>query len=225
MAGEEKEYRSDLPWMPDRIKALPVYRGYPVPWFVAFYEGVPDFRIADAQKLHEFIRSYKRGVGLCWVCGQTMGKYLTFAIGPMCAINRISSEPPMHLECAIFSVKACPFLIQKEMDRRENALPGESVEPAGQMIMRNPGVMLLWITRGFEVQQCYGEHPGFLFTVGNPVDVQWWRQGRQATRAEVLDSIDSGLPALMAPAQAQGQRAVAALLKMKEEAMTLLPRQ
>ena len=47
--------RPELTPMPARIAELPVYRGYPVPWFVAYpeatkeepYKGEPEFRIAD----------------------------------------------------------------------------------------------------------------------------------------------------------------------------------
>ena len=40
-----------LPPMPSRIAALPVdERGYPVPWFVAWIDGKPEFRCADPAK-------------------------------------------------------------------------------------------------------------------------------------------------------------------------------
>jgi len=56
--------------------------------------GKPDFRTMDARKLGPAIRYHK-----CWMCGETMGKYMTSVIGPMCMISRTISEPPSHLEC------------------------------------------------------------------------------------------------------------------------------
>ncbi len=42
--------------MPERIKALALdpVRGFPVPWFVAWVEGRPEFRAMDGEK---FIRA------------------------------------------------------------------------------------------------------------------------------------------------------------------------
>ena len=107
------EYRQDLPQpIPDRILRLPVERGYPVPFFVDRVDGHYDFRVADARKLKLCVMKK-----LCWICGEPLGRNLTFAIGPMCAINRISAEPPSHRECAEWSARACPFLIFKEPER------------------------------------------------------------------------------------------------------------
>src|SRR5262245_2742625 len=97
--------RPELPPVPERMRKLPLHRGYPVPWFVEWIEGVPDFRIMDGRKLVRAVKEKR-----CWVCGELMGSYLAFTIGPMCAVNRISAEPPSHRECASFSARGCPFL-------------------------------------------------------------------------------------------------------------------
>src|SRR5262245_3833667 len=100
--------------MPGRIRWLPIdARGFPVPWFVAWFKdgeqvepgvGLPDFRVADANKMRSALK-----LRLCWVCGKRLGRHLAFTIGPMCAINRTMSEPPSHYECARFAAQACPF--------------------------------------------------------------------------------------------------------------------
>src|SRR5262245_54991717 len=112
--------RPDLPPLPSRIAGLPIdpERGYPVPWFVAWHDGKPEFRTADGRKFRQAIRDR-----LCWVCGQPLGRHLVFVIGPMCTVNRVTVEPPCHLDCAEFSVRACPFLSKPQMTRRENDLP------------------------------------------------------------------------------------------------------
>lgn len=212
-------YRPELPLPPPRIAALPVdHRGYPVPYFVAWVDGVPDHRVRDEPKVYAAIRDQR-----CWICGQTLGRYLTFVLGPMCAVNRVSSEPPAHRECALYSAQACPLLTRPHAHRREAGLPEEATPPPGLMIRRNPGVVLLWTTRAYRLERT---GPGVLFRlVGEPTATQWLCEGRTATRAEVLASIDSGLPLLEEQARLQGAHAQRALTLMHAKALTLVPKE
>lgn len=225
------EYRHELPdGMPESIKKLPVHRGYPVPWFVAWLgekdgepvalergHGEPDFRILDPRAVYHACRDR-----LCWVCGQPMaiGSANTFVIGPMCAINRVSAEPPSHEECAVWSARACPFLSRPHMERREAGLPIIESAP-GIMLHRNPGVTLLWTSYGWRIRPV-GPGQGVLFDVGFPRKVRWLREGREATREEVMESIDSGLPNLVAMAQEE-PGGVDELTAMLAEALVLVP--
>jgi hypothetical protein len=202
--------------LPLRLRQLPVdARGYPVPWFVAWHDGQPEFRAMDARKWRDAVQ-----LKLCWVCGQPLGRWLAFPIGPMCAVNRVTAEPPSHRECAEWSIRNCPFLSQPRMVRRESGL-SEVEEPGGQMIRRNPGVTCLWITRGYEVFNDGTGKP--LITVGAPEIVTWWTEGRAATRAEVEASIESGLPILMAAAQRDGRFAIEQLGRCVEAAKPWYP--
>jgi hypothetical protein len=207
--------RPDLPPLPARIRRLPVDRGYPVPWFVAWVDGKPEFRAADGRKADLAIRERR-----CWVCGEPLGKESVFLIGPMCTVNRISAEPPSHDECAAFSARACPFLSRPHMDRRENGLPEDYGNPGGVMIRRNPGVVCLWETLKFKLIR---EPRGVLFRIGDPRSVRWFAEGRAATRVEVLASMESGLPALADLARQQGTRALTMLGRMHAAAMAHLP--
>ncbi len=207
-----------LPELPPRIAKLPVdERGYPVPFFVAWPDGKPEFRMADGLKLARCHREK-----LCWVCGEKLGKYMTFAIGPMCSINRISAEPPSHRDCCEWYVKGCPFLSKPQMVRRDpDGLRETSghVEPAGLMIERNPGVTMLWTTLSYKLTP---DHNGrALFAIGEPEHISWWREGRPATRAEVLESIETGLPHLLEVCVEPGSRE--ALELAKRRAMKLIP--
>lgn len=203
--------------MPDRVARLDRNReGYPIPWFVAVIDGVPDFRVIRPDGIRDAIR-FER----CWICGQHRGRTATFVIGPMCAVNRVSAEPPSHRECAVYAAKACPFLARPNMRRRDTALPEAASKPGGVMISRNPGVALVWVTREFAAwSPARGE---VLFDVGAPLEVQWLAEGREATRAEVLASIDSGLPILREEAEREGPRAVRELELMHAAALTLIP--
>lgn len=194
--------RPELPPLTPRIAALPIDdRGYPVPFFVQWFndkneptkpgEGRPEFRMADPSKV---VRCVKEK--LCWVCGQPLGAYLCFPIGPMCAVNRTTAEPPSHLDCAEWSVMGCPFLSRPNMVRREDDLTeANEGNVAGEMIKRNPGVTCLWVTKDYRMFRDHVGRP--LFQVGLALNVTWWREGRPATRLEVLESITSGLPRLL----------------------------
>lgn len=217
-----------LPPIPDRIARLPVdYRGFPVPWFVQWFsngaasdvgEGEPDFRVADQRKLNRAI-SEKR----CWICGDVLGVRKAFTIGPMCAINRVISEPPQHRECAVFAATACPFLTKPRMKRNEKGIPAEAGDAAGIGLKRNPGVACVWITRKFRPFRAKAGNAGILFSLGDPDEVLWFCEGRAATRAEVMASIDSGYPALVDMAKSQGSAAIDQLEYSRTRAMTLLP--
>lgn len=219
---EQKTYRSDLLGIPTRLKRRPVERGYPVPWFVAFVDGHYDFRIIGAGKIMEAVREER-----CWICGDQLGVNLCFPIGPMCAINRVSSEPPSHFECAEWSARVCPFLINKEPERRTSNLPEGVVEAAGCPINRQPGVILLWVTLSYQIMRGSAGpgrgNSGSLFRVGDPIKTIWMREGRVATRYECLNSIESGYPLLMDAAKQDGPTAIQQLEKMKLKAYGLLP--
>jgi hypothetical protein len=188
----------DLSTLPLRMSGLPHdERGYPVPWFVAWVNGKPEFRAMDGKK---YIAAIKQK--LCWVCGQRLGVNMCFVAGPMCGINRTSSEPPSHLECARWSAMYCPFLSNPRMVRREDETftKDHLVENSpGIALSRNPGVVMLWITRQYELLP--DQKGGFLIQMGEPDNVEWWCEGRSATRNEVQQSINTGLPNLEALAR------------------------
>lgn len=217
-----------LPPVPPRVAKLPRdHRGFPVPWFVQWFEGgqagepgvgVPDFRVVDSRKIGRAVKQK-----LCWVCGEPMGTFKAFVIGPMCAINRVISEPPSHRECAVFSATACPFLSKPRMKRNEKDLPEEGQEAAGFGIKRNPGVACVWITKSFRPFRPQMGNAGILFQLGEPTEVLWFAQSRTATRGEVLASIDSGFPLLVEMAEKDGPAGIMALAQARARALPLLP--
>lgn len=213
-----------LPVPPPRIARLPRNKaGYPVPWFVATINGEPDFRVVGTGKMDGAV-----AFRCCWLCGgslinRTLGPAATqyaYVVGPMCAANRTSAEPPAHRDCAIYAATACPFLTTPGMRRRDSNLPEDAAEPDGVMIRRNPGVAVVWVTNGWHVI------PGHrLFHLGEPVETLWFAQGRAATRDEALASLDSGMPLLRAEAEQDKDPDLAlALLDIQyERALQLLP--
>jgi hypothetical protein len=202
--------------MPTRFLRLPISEnGFPVPKFVAWPDGKPDFRAVDA---HWLARAMKEK--LCWLCGEKLGQHMAFVIGPMCAINRINSEPPSHLECARFAVKACPFLTQPKRGRNRYDLPEDHVQAAGIPLDRNPGVTLIWVTKSYRP---FRAPSGVLFSLGDPTKLEWYCRGQTATRDEILQSINSGLPLLRKLAEQDGPDAIVEFNNQVERGMALVP--
>jgi hypothetical protein len=220
----------ELPIMPQRIAKLPRdHRGYPVPWFVQWFkdsvpvmpgEGEPDFRVIDTAKFNRCL-----AVPRCWVCGEGMGRHKVSIIGPMCAVNRVISEPQSHRSCAEFSVQACPFLSRPRMRRNPKDLPEVALAAAGMSIERNPGVVCIWESdvQPFHVHAGVGVQEGVLFKLGEPRQVDWWTLGRIATRAEVIEAIDNGYPQLEEAARRDGAEAIKALKGLRVRVQRHLP--
>jgi len=176
--------------LPDRMRDLPRdHRGYIIPRFVHWENGEPDFRIVDAAFRMRCV-TYR----LCWLCGQKLGRHLAFVIGPMCALTRTTSEPPSHLECARYAAQVCPFLSRPRMRRNEKDWPEDKVRYIpGDHLERNPGVSVIWVTADYGA---FAVANGDLYKVGDPISIEWWREGRPAARAECAESIEAGLPLL-----------------------------
>lgn len=210
----------DMPPAVARLKRD--HRGYPVPWFVAWIDGKPEFRVVRPNGVDTAALDQR-----CWICGGRIVGKRAYVVGPMCAVNRTSAEPPSHRACATYAARVCPFLTKPAMRRREAGMPEGTVPPAGTAIKRNPGVALVWVVRPpLHARRVEG---GILFDLTGPEAVEWWCEGREATRAEVLHSIDTGLPILHAAAEeddAAGRgrsSAVEALAAMHERALRLVP--
>lgn len=207
--------------LPPRVQRLPVdaARHLPVPWFATWIDGRPDFRYVTPARIGKAVEHE-----LCWVCGQPMGRVRAFVIGPMCAINRVSADPPSHRDCAVYSAGACPFLANPRSVRRETGLPDGFAErkaaPAGIMFTRNPGVALVWVARRYDVEW---QSNGVLFRLGDPTETLWFAEGRRATRAEVDASVESGYPSLLEIAEAESPAAVRELERLRTAAERWLP--
>jgi hypothetical protein len=192
---------------PPRLARLPVdQKGRPVPWFVAWINDQPDFRIVAAGKVEEAVRFNK-----CFLCGEPLGRWLSFAVGPMSVINGTAPEPPAHKECAAYAVIACPFLARPTMRRRSAGLPEGLTVAAhapGATAAHNPGVTAIWTTRS---QTPFPDGKGgLLLRMGPMTELVWYAEARPATRAEVLEALAAERDALLTHADAAEHAAIEA---------------
>lgn len=170
--------------VPARIASLPRdARGFPVPRFVEYIDGVPDFRVVNPAHLAACIRR-----DLCWICGGMLGGFKAFVVGPISCVSRVTSEPPSHKDCAVFAARNCPHLATPAAKRRGRDLP-PSVGAPGMHIDRNPGLAVVWIARSYKVMQVQK-----LIYMGEPAaPLEFYACGRTATRAEIDASYESGI--------------------------------
>lgn len=183
--------RPGEPTLPPYMEKLPRdHRGFIVPWFVPKMRatGEWNFQAIDPRRVLEAVQR-----NVCWICGNKLRKNLAFVVGPMCVVNRVSSEPPSHVECATYAVQVCPFLTKPRM-RRAPMDEEEHQAPPGIMLARNPGVSALWVVRRMKP---FRSGAGLLFRILEPtVRISCWAEGRKATQAETEHSVMTGLPAL-----------------------------
>jgi len=161
------------------MRALPVdERGIPVPWFVDWVAGKPDFRVVDGRKL---VEGWKRD--LCWICGKQLYAFRAWVVGPVSMINRCTGEPPAHLECARTALTQCPFLSNPHMKRNRDALPAHG-SGGGELIERNSGLSSAWITKG-RGGELFNPGNGPLFRIFEPQKVEWFYRGAAAADDDI----------------------------------------
>jgi hypothetical protein len=135
----------------------------------------------------------------------------------MCVVNRVAGDPPVKRDIALWSVRVCPFLSRPLAKRSD--IPEELKEAQrGIMIERNPGVCAVYITKDYKFDRRTG-----ILKMGEPENVTWWARGRIATREEVMEGMDSGLPILRKLAKEDGIEAEKLLDKQYQVALEYLP--
>jgi hypothetical protein len=93
--------------LPRRLQHRPRdKRGYVIPYaqFVD-REGEPQFQVMDDYRVKRCLANR-----LCGICGEQLGRHLFFIGGELCVANGFFYDPPMHRECAEYSLHTCPHL-------------------------------------------------------------------------------------------------------------------
>lgn len=121
--------------IPEFLKHLPVYRGYPVPYFVPKDEnGVYQLKYASQEKMNSCLLYHK-----CCVCFKPLiDENYWFISGPMGLQTQTDGHPPMHRECAEYSLKACPHLFFERTHRtteEEDAQPFQITQKPNEFFL------------------------------------------------------------------------------------------
>lgn len=114
--------------IPKRLQKRPTHHGLPIP-FIAFIaaNGEPDFRVIDMDK-RMFVATALR----CQLCGEPLGKYMFFVGGPSAAAANQYFEPPLHMDCLLYAMQVCPFIVGRlkehaDLDRVKKKHPDAHV--------------------------------------------------------------------------------------------------
>ncbi|THK37665.1 hypothetical protein EHS39_13605 [Ensifer sp. MPMI2T] len=89
------------------------------------------------------------------------------------------------------------------------------------MLERNPGVTCIWVTLDY---RWFKDNGGVLFRIGEPERIEFFREGRAATRAEVDHSIATGIHHLDDLAKTEGTKAIIQLENYKRRFREILDR-
>lgn len=184
--------------LPKYMRTRPTYGGFVVPYFVAWFigqeqtdertpEAKPDFRVTDMRRAN-----ICRQRNMCWICGKQLGTFKWFVFGPASALGRVSTEPPSHRDCAHYAVQTCPYLLHagRSLAPLTNVPPDTHVfdiEP------EHPGVSVLWAAKGYDLEPVDPSRGIFYFTPHEPDVVEFWYEGRRATREEITSAIDKAV--------------------------------
>jgi hypothetical protein len=130
--------------IPKHLQGRPLWKGLPIPYIALIRpDGTPDFRVTDEKARREVMLSCS-----CQLCGKRLGKWVFFVGGTEAAKANAYFEPAAHLDCVIYAMQVCPFIVGR-IDHADVA----KVEAANPEVMvkvddtfaskRNP----LWIIK------------------------------------------------------------------------------
>jgi hypothetical protein len=185
------------PPIAERLRRLPPDdQGRPVPWFVQWVDGRPCYDKTDPRCFDVAVHQH-----LCWVCGQRLGTYLSWALEPISIITRRAGVPPQHRECAIHATELWP-------------LPNI------------PEIQLVWTGKSYQWSESKG---AYTFELGPHEQLLWLRKGLPAGRADVIEAVAKRLPEVRertlatAVGPRQHQAALQALEARCRTALQLVP--
>lgn len=157
--------------VPERIARLRHYGRFPVPITVPWdARDVPDFTAVD-------VANYRRVVlhKLCGICGEPLDYYMAFIGGPRSMTSRCFSDPAMHVECAEYAVRTCPYLGMRMagfVSRPHRA--GSRQDTVVGLATERPDRFGLLVTRGFKVTE---ERSIVVLRAGRVIRIDWYVNG------------------------------------------------
>jgi hypothetical protein len=140
--------------IPERLEANLRYRGLPIPYIALIKpDGQPDFRVTDVEAWTEVVAFRK-----CQLCAEPLGKYIFFVGGTEAAKANQYFEPAAHLDCLLYAMQVCPFIVGRiehaDTDKIKSQMPEGIVVQVSQAytVVKNP----YWVIKkatGYDVQK------------------------------------------------------------------------
>lgn len=176
--------------IPRKLKNRPRIGNMVVPYLATRGKnGEYLFAIVDERKRIKVARD-----NLCGVCGKGLPWKFYFIGGPRSLDSKMFVDPPMHAECAIYSLAVCPYLRHKagthrstipedqelrlERDRKKvkNEMDLETFELVQE---GRPQLMGLYLTSSYRfefISKSRVDKVQYYFVAGRALEV-WWFEG------------------------------------------------
>lgn len=190
----------DVPIPPTMAHLPRDKRGYPIPTMVMRDDqGLPHFQVNDEERRQEVIQKE-----LCSICGKKLFRGRFLVGGPASALHEDGRyiDPPMHRECAEYSLMVCPYLAapkhmkrltsEQVHDRVQSKTSGKLISTDPTMIPDRPqlfvllGVAKLTSISG-PIMVSEGVHMvgvKYIAPHSQFIDMTFWRHGQRLTHAE-----------------------------------------
>ena len=153
--------------IPKRLASRPLFHDLPIPFITKLNaDGTPHFSQNEPDRILEVIRGQ-----LCGMCGQPIGKRVSFIGSPEELAARLFIEPHQHPPCARYTSTACPYLRNPDYLVKHRPHVGVLNRPRDQLKTQpRPEFVAIYTTEEFEVVIAPSRVP--LFKVGKPLNIQ-----------------------------------------------------
>ena len=183
--GGEKFSVAVLPTeVPRRLRNRPILGNMVVPYLAERdKDGKPMLAVVNEKKRIEVAN--KR---LCGVCGKGLNYVLWFIGGPRSLQTHMFVDPPMHYECAIYSLAMCPYLrhggarflraVDEVVARgQKKARDGSTIASFDLVKEGRPALMGLVLASRYEfvyAQRSILDKPQAVFVAGQYEEISWY---------------------------------------------------
>jgi hypothetical protein len=159
--------------LPFRMRGLPRdHRGYPIFFAISPTMRPPEGARVDFRVLNVEHHLYAHRNRLCAICGRTMGPKLWLIGGPMCVLNRVFGDGPMHEECARYAMKVCPYLTISQKNFSMRPLEETDTLKDVNVILKKPARCVLITVRDTHMIPAPGGKP--LLIVPPEMVAEWY---------------------------------------------------
>lgn len=145
-------------------------RGYPLGCLVLIKpDGTPDFRATDVSKWVAVVKGR-----CCSLCGESLGANIAFIGGPLSHENRVFTDPGMHLECALYAMKVCPYLAMPNSRHARKVAPveGISYKVTEHVTVAKPERFFIAVTKAYHPYQL--EDGSLVVRAGPWLSTEWF---------------------------------------------------
>jgi hypothetical protein len=176
-------------------------RGYPIPYIVfRDKNGKPQFTVNDGRMVKRCLDHNR-----CGICGNKLGDLVFFVGGTGSAFhpNGAYIDPPMHKECATYSLQVCPYLAFRPYTGVKKQYTIEDGEDDRMIVVDNtvmpgkPEVFVLKGSEGFVNMQDY-RSPRLVPTTADVIE--FWKDGKRldetADEELIMQAMETSLGAV-----------------------------